>query len=199
MRWLLAGRPIHCPSPIPSNSSINPSKKSGSKPSPLFGPSVVLLISASFRFPVDDSSPTAGKWPSNRARCPKSLSFREKLVPQEHSHGVSPQCLRWLLRSASTEKLFLLQRWHAYIFGQWLRLKWFLTHTADLRGRKRRWARLRLHPGKGHENRTDAAAFPFCIVDASPTSSELAPAVRAQAKPHVSISLPLSVKIYLYP
>lgn len=43
-------------------------------------------------FPVFARELTAGVCPRNKATCPMSLSFLEKVVPQEHCHLRSPQC-----------------------------------------------------------------------------------------------------------
>ncbi|CAI0474548.1 unnamed protein product [Linum tenue] len=84
--------------------------------------------------------------------CPNNLSFLEKLVPQEHFHRDSPQCFRWLFKSATTEKFFLWQRLQEYNLGQWLLLKWFFTQITDFRARNFLCFLFLLHPSKGQEN-----------------------------------------------
>ncbi|KAI4370648.1 hypothetical protein MLD38_018974 [Melastoma candidum] len=75
-------------------------------------------------------------WPSNRAKWPNSLSLPEKVVLQEHLHLFSPQCLRWLLRSARMEKFLLLQRLQEYIFGAVAPLEVALDADYGLEGAK---------------------------------------------------------------
>lgn len=147
-------------------SSKNPSGNSSSpkqltNPNPLSDVNLGFSSSLTTCFPLSSSShASAGAWPSNSAMWPNSLSFLENVVPHVHFHLHSPQCLAWLFKSESTEKCFLWHRVHEYIFGQWLRLKWFFKHTTDFSGRNRRWSLFRLQPSNGQENRIARRAAP---------------------------------------
>ena len=174
------------------------SKKQSSNSNPLSLINIGSSSSSTICFPLpSESHASAGAWPSNSAMWPNNLSFLENVVPHVHFHLASPpQCFKWLLKSESTEKCFLRHRSHVYIFGQWLRLKWFFTQITDFSGRNRRWSLFRLQPTNGHENRvarsheafSEGFASASAVLNCSPCARMCMRRFASRRKPFPQIS-----------